>query len=198
MADEVIAGVAISFLVLNLALGAVGFAIGLTTNVFDSFNPIKEQLEAFNVLGGDLILADPSRDSNVEIGARSDPFNCDFPIDGGQVPCEQANPLFPLYPSNSSSPFGSANSNSGLFGLFSLPNFFGNIVRVITQIWSVIIFFAIVPLGFAIGAFELLMLIPPFINGISIIGITIAIIDAFVTIGFGLSFLLTMIDRIKP
>ncbi len=198
MADEIIASVAISFFVLNLAFGAVGFAIGITSNSFDSFIPIKEQLEAFNILGGDLILADPSRDQNVEVGARSDPFDCSFPIDGGRVPCLEANPLFPLYPSNASSPFGSNAGNSGIFGLFSLPNFFGNIVRVITQIWGAIIFFAIVPLGFAIGAFELLMLIPPFINGVSVIGITIFIIDAFVTIGFGLSFLLTMISRIKP
>lgn len=192
MGDEVIASIAISFFVLNLAFGTVGFVIGISTNTFESFTGIKDQLENFNALSPDLLGSNPSRDINQEESLRRDQFDCDIPIDGFALPCEQINPLFPLYPTNASTAFDPT------FGIFQTANFFGNIVRVIGTLWGIAVLFYVVPAGLALGAFEMFMLIPPYIGGVSPIGIMIFIIDAFVTIGFGLSFLLTMISRIKP
>lgn len=192
MADEVIASIAISFFVLNLAFGTVGFVIGISTNTFESFIGIKEQLENFNALSPNLLERNPSRDLVAEESRRRDQFDCAIAIDGIEIDCNDITPLFPLYPSNVTTALDPT------FGIFQSANFFGNIVRVVSGLWSVAILFYIIPAGLALGAFEMFMLIPPYINGISPIGIMIFIMDAFITIGFGLSFLLTMINRIKP
>ncbi len=198
MADEVIASVAISFFVLNLAFGTVGFVIGISTNTFESFIGIKEQLESFNALSPSLLGSNPSRDVNAEQAQRRDDFDCNIPIDGFDIPCSDINPAFPLplFPPNANSTSGSFNDP--IFGFFQPVNFFGNIVRVIGTLWGIAILFYVIPAGLALGAFEMFMLIPPYVGGVSPIGIMIFIMDAFVTIGFGLSFLLSMINRIKP
>jgi len=192
MGDEVIASIAISFFVLNLAFGTVGFVIGISTNTFESFIGIKEQLESFNALGPSLLERNPSRDIVAEEDLRRDNFDCAIAIDGIEIDCNDITPLFPLYPSNATSVFDPT------FGIFQTANFFGNIVKVLSSLWGVAILFYVIPAGLALGAFEMFMLIPPYVNGISPIGIMIFIMDAFVTIGFGLSFLFTMINRIKP
>lgn len=196
MGDEAIASIAISFFVLNLAFGTVGFVIGISTNTFESFVGIKDQLESFNALSPNLLGSNPARDISAEESQRRDNFDCNIAIDGFFVPCEQANPLFPLYPPDRNSTSGSFNDP--IFGIFQPVNFFGNIVRVISSLWGIAILFYVIPAGLALGAFEMFMLIPPYVGGVSPIGIMIFIMDAFVTIGFGLSFLFTMISRIKP
>lgn len=196
--DGVIASVALSFFVLNLAFGTVGFVIGISTNTFESFENIKDQLEGFNALNPDLIIANPARDILAEEAQRRDDFNCDIPINGFKIDCSELNPAlpFPLFPPNSNSSSGSVNDS--IFGIFQPVNFFGNVVRVISSLWGVAILFFIIPTGLALGAFEMFMLIPPYVGGVSPIGIMLFILNAFVTIGFGLSFLLQMINRIKP
>lgn len=190
MADEVIASIAISFFIINLAFGTIGFVIGINTNTFDSFEGIREQLQTFADLSPQLGDADPSRDRIQEEARRRDEFDCGIFLDGLEQPCGGANPIFPLYPPD-------PDASGPLTQVFSIANFFGNVVNVIRLLWNTAIFFYVIPVGLTLGAFEMMMLIPPYVGGVSPIGIAIFTIDAFITIGFGLSFLLTMIERIK-